>query len=298
MPLAALLGEPDGLVPSATSKLKRAMAAVRDDRAAGADAPAADITPEAEAVGTDGAVQADTTVEADEAEPRLTAGKTPGVVADDHLAEAGRKVLRFHLARMIAREAGAREGTVNEELHGMRVATRRQRAAWRVFGDAFDQERTARHQRRLKEVARDLGAVRDLDVLIEAGEAYQKDLPAEDGASFEPLLADWRGQRDAARLVLIKESLTRGATSAGSTTTSRSCRPRASMSGSSDRSSHTACGTRCRRGSGPPTRACAGTSRSCSGPMSRRSTISGSPRSGCATRSSSCARRSGRIRRP
>ena len=87
----------------------------------------------------------------------------------------------------------------------MRVATRRQRAAWRVFGDAFDQERTARHQRRLKEVAHDLGAVRDLDVLIEAGETYQKDLSAEDGSSFEPLLADWRGQRDAARLVLIKE---------------------------------------------------------------------------------------------
>ena len=34
----------------------------------------------------------------------------------------------------------------------MRVATRRQRAAWRVFGDAFDAERTARYRRRLKAV--------------------------------------------------------------------------------------------------------------------------------------------------
>ena len=64
----------------------------------------------------------------------------------------------------------------------MRVATRRQRAAWRVFGDAFDQKRTARHQRRLKAVARDLGAVRDLDVLIEAGEDYQKQLASADAA--------------------------------------------------------------------------------------------------------------------
>ena len=32
----------------------------------------------------------------------------------------------------------------------MRVATRRQRAAWRVFGDAFDPKRTARHRRRLR----------------------------------------------------------------------------------------------------------------------------------------------------
>jgi CHAD domain-containing protein len=139
------------------------------------------------------------------AEPRLTAGKTPGVLTDDHLAEAGRKVLRFHLARMVAREAGTREGRDNEELHGMRVATRRQRAAWRVFGVAFDQKRTGRHQRRLKEVARDLGAVRDLDVLIEAGEGYQKTLAAADRPAFEPLLAKWRGQRDAARVVLINE---------------------------------------------------------------------------------------------
>ena len=137
--------------------------------------------------------------------PRLTAGKTPGVLTDDHLAEAGRKVLRFHLARMVAREAGTREGRDNEELHGMRVATRRQRAAWRVFGVAFDQKRTARHQRRLKEVARDLGAVRDLDVLIEAGEDYQKQLAPAERPAFEPLLAKWRAQRDAARVVLIKE---------------------------------------------------------------------------------------------
>ena len=138
-------------------------------------------------------------------EPRLTAGKTPGVLTDDHLAEAGRKVLRFHLARMVAREAGTRDGKDNEELHGMRVATRRQRAAWRVFGVAFDQKRTGRHQRRLKEVARDLGAVRDLDVLIEAGADYQKRLEAADRPAFEPLLTKWRAQRDAARVVLIKE---------------------------------------------------------------------------------------------
>src|SRR5439155_409896 len=47
---------------------------------------------------------------------RLTVGKTPGVLADDHLAEAGRKVLRFHLARMIAKEKGTRDGGDAEDL--------------------------------------------------------------------------------------------------------------------------------------------------------------------------------------
>ena len=87
----------------------------------------------------------------------------------------------------------------------MRVATRRQRAAWRVFGDAFDLDRTDRHRRRLKLVARDLGGVRDLDVLIEAGEAYQRRQSAAEARAFEPLLRSWRVQRDAAREVLIKE---------------------------------------------------------------------------------------------
>ena len=262
-PLAELLSEIEELVPSGSSKLDRAMEAVRRERAAEADGSATYDEAAAEAVELD-APDGETTDDGDpftprpeddlalqaalegaaqttdesaaaaapapaltaepsaapmaaaepkaakpepapKPEPRLTAGKTPGVLTDDHLAEAGRKVLRFHLARMVAREAGTREGRDNEELHGMRVATRRQRAAWRVFGVAFDQKRTARHQRRLKEVARDLGAVRDLDVLIEAGEDYQKQLASADRPSFEPLLAKWRAQRDAARVVLIKE---------------------------------------------------------------------------------------------
>ena len=137
-------------------------------------------------------------------EPRLTAPKTPGVAPEDHLAEAGRKVLRFHLARMVAREEGTRTGADAEELHGMRVATRRQRAAWRVFGAAFDQKRTRRHQRRLKLIARELGGVRDMDVLIEAAEAYQRMQSAAEAAAFEPLVDVWRAQRDDARSVLLR----------------------------------------------------------------------------------------------
>ncbi len=243
-PLAELLSEIEELVPAETSKLERAMDAVRREQAADVESDAAKAA-EADAVPTDpaaaaareseagpgvtgepvrvaepaedvedgsGPARTDTPVaprakspEPAKPEPRLTAPKTPGITADDHLAEAGRKVLRFHLARMLAREEGTRIGKDAEELHGMRVATRRQRAAWRVFGSAFDQERTRRHQQRLKLVARDLGGVRDLDVLIEAAEAYQKGQPGPEGAAFEPLIESWRVQRDAARFVLLRE---------------------------------------------------------------------------------------------
>lgn len=137
--------------------------------------------------------------------PRLTVGKTPGVLAEDHLAEAGRKVLRFHLARMIAREAGTRDGSDSEELHAMRVATRRQRAAWRVFGDAFRASRTRAHRTRLRDVAARLGAVRDLDVLLEAADRHRAELPAAEQRALEPLLADWRTHRDDARRLLVRE---------------------------------------------------------------------------------------------
>jgi CHAD domain-containing protein len=199
-PLVDLLSEIEELVPAQTSKLERALAAVHRE-----EPPALTVGPAAVPVMAP-ARDKEAEATADERPaPRLTAGKTPGVVADDHLAEAGRKVLRFHLARMFAREAGTREGREPEELHAMRVATRRQRAAWRVFGPAFDDRRTRRHRERLRDVAADLGAVRDLDVLIEAAEAYQKAQSAKESAAFEPLVATWRTRREAARVLLVHE---------------------------------------------------------------------------------------------
>ena len=148
---------------------------------------------------------ADAAVPEEDARPHLVVGKTSGVLADDHVAEAGRKVLRFHLAKMIAKEAGTRSGEDPEDLHGMRVATRRQRAAWRVFGEAFRPGRTKKHRARLREVAARLGAVRDLDVLIEAADAYRADLPVTEQRALEPLLAAWREHRDDARVLLMRE---------------------------------------------------------------------------------------------
>src|SRR6185503_6406688 len=130
---------------------------------------------------------------------RLTVPRTPGVLLDDHVAEAGRKVLRFHLARMLAKEQGTRDGNDPEDLHAMRVATRRQRAAWRVFGDSFRGGRTKTYRRGLREIASRLGAVRDLDVLLEAADAYRADLSPTEQRALEPLLAGWRTHRDDAR---------------------------------------------------------------------------------------------------
>ncbi len=130
--------------------------------------------------------------------------KLPGVVPEDMLAEAGRKVLRLHLRRMLAMEAGTRSGADAEDLHKMRVATRRMRAAWRVFDGAYQPSRQRRYVAELKEVAAALGAVRDLDVQIDGLTAYRRALPESGSDAMGPLADAWKERRDAARSALVE----------------------------------------------------------------------------------------------
>lgn len=206
---AALDAEPT-LRRALTSKLEAALAAVdgaaRDERLAPAAADGAGTS----AVATSGTATP-VPVEADASEaPRLVVGKTPGVTADDHIAEAGRKVMRFHLARMLDHEPGVRVGIEAEAVHKMRVATRRQRAAWRIFGEAFAKGRTKRYRDGLRDLARRLGAVRDIDVQLEAADTYRADLPTAEQRALEPLLGAWRQHRDDARILLLRELDSRG----------------------------------------------------------------------------------------
>jgi CHAD domain-containing protein len=204
-PLVDMLSEIEELVPADTSKLERALEAIDRELPADAGRAGPSTLPGPAPVIDDSPEDTGPAPEAVPEVPRLVAPKTPGALAEDHLAEAGRKVLRFHLARMVAREPGTREGKDPEELHAMRVATRRQRAAWRVFGESFDPKRTARHRKHLREVAADLGAVRDLDVLIEAAEVYRNRQSPAEAAALDRLISAWRARRDAARVVLIRE---------------------------------------------------------------------------------------------
>jgi CHAD domain-containing protein len=129
--------------------------------------------------------------------------KAPGVRADEPLAEAGRTILRFHYERMLASEDGTREGKDVEALHRMRVATRRQRAAFRVVAPFFKRKAVRGFRNELRAAADHLGAVRDLDVLIAAAEGHQSSSEIAAAGTLEPLLDDWRAQRDAARDALL-----------------------------------------------------------------------------------------------
>ena len=79
-----------------------------------------------------------------------------GVKPDDAMAEAGRKVLQFHFAHMLSHERGTRLGDDIEELHDMRVATRRMRAAFEVFGPFFRLKAIKPHLKGLRVAGRAL----------------------------------------------------------------------------------------------------------------------------------------------
>jgi triphosphatase len=75
-------------------------------------------------------------------------------------------ILRRHFAAMMAHEPGVRLGEDPEELHDMRVATRRLRAALKLYSDALP-KRSERYERDLRWVGGALGEVRDLDVHLQ-----------------------------------------------------------------------------------------------------------------------------------
>lgn len=127
-----------------------------------------------------------------------------GLLPLDSLAEAGRKVMRYHFAQMLRHEEGTRLGEDIESLHDMRVASRRLRAAFEVFGEAFEPEALKPHLKGLRATGRTLGIVRDLDVFIEKAHRYIETLPEEEQSGLDPLLTQWRGQREEARTGMLE----------------------------------------------------------------------------------------------
>ncbi len=138
-----------------------------------------------------------------EAAPRLKL-KSPGVLPDDAMSEAGRKVLRFHFERMLEHEPGTRLGEDIEELHDMRVATRRMRSAFDVFSPYFDPGALQPFLKGLRRTGCALGGVRDLDVFMEKAQRYRNTLPEEEQSSLAPLLTDWKEQREAKRAQMLE----------------------------------------------------------------------------------------------
>ena len=123
----------------------------------------------------------------------------PGIEPDDPMSEAGRKAFRFHFRRMLYNEPGTRLGQDIEALHDMRVATRRMRAAFRVFGQYYEPKAVRSYQKGLKRTGRALGPVRDLDVFRLKIQSYLSILPQSQRHDLDGFLAVLEAYRASAR---------------------------------------------------------------------------------------------------
>ena len=116
----------------------------------------------------------------------------------DTIGHVGLSVLRRQLAALLAKEAGARLGDDVEELHDMRVATRRLRAAIALFGDVLPAE-AERLRPDLAWVGQTIGAVRDLDVQLQQLDRWTNVLTPSDQEALRRLRSLLEGQRARAR---------------------------------------------------------------------------------------------------
>jgi CHAD domain-containing protein len=123
---------------------------------------------------------------------------------------AGRVVLTRWREMMSYRD-GTLRGEDIEQLHAMRVSSRRLRAAMDAFADAFPERSFRRHLRVVKTVTDTLGEARDLDVAIAHLEELLPTLSEADAPGLEGLIARYREQRRAedAQIAALFERLDR-----------------------------------------------------------------------------------------
>lgn len=125
------------------------------------------------------------------------------VGTDSSIGDVAYAVLRRNLSAMLAHEPGTRLGEDIEELHDMRVATRRLRAALALFADVLP-VRAVTFRVELGWLAAALGVVRDLDVQLERLEHWVAEVPAEDRDALDHLAELLHHERRDARDELLR----------------------------------------------------------------------------------------------
>jgi CHAD domain-containing protein len=133
---------------------------------------------------------------------------------DVPFAVAGARVMLAQLDRALEHEAGTRAGVDAEDLHKMRVATRRLRVAVRTFGKVLapapdvvaplgPRLPVGPAVRATQALAAALGRVRDLDVFVAAVREHAATAGGLDREALERVVADRLAERAAAREELL-----------------------------------------------------------------------------------------------
>jgi len=133
-------------------------------------------------------------------------GPEPGpILPSDSFAAAGRKAMWIQVDRMLQREESVRDPAQADALKRYRVATRRLRAALRVFRDAYPRREVKAIRSGLSDLADRLGKVRDLDVRLEEVDRWAKEQGGDADSAIAPLRKSLAAQRQSAAASLARQ---------------------------------------------------------------------------------------------
>lgn len=119
----------------------------------------------------------------------------PGLHQDSRFADAAGRVIVTRWREMMSYGAGTIAGDDIEELHAMRVSSRRLRAAMDAFAATFPASAFDKRLRVVKEITDTLGAARDLDVAIEGLSELLDDIGPAERIGIEALIREYREHR-------------------------------------------------------------------------------------------------------
>ena len=124
--------------------------------------------------------------------------------ADSSPGQALAAALRVQYARLLGHDPGTRLGSDPEDLHQLRVATRRLRAFLRAGRPLVDPHWADSLRDELGWLGSALGPVRDLDVMLEHLRGEAESLDGEDATQFRQLLAGLEAEHVAARAAMLE----------------------------------------------------------------------------------------------
>ncbi|CAN5599155.1 hypothetical protein BH23CHL2_BH23CHL2_15670 [soil metagenome] len=122
--------------------------------------------------------------------------------AESGYAQAMGRLIEERFDMMMSYRDGTIDGADPEDLHQMRVWSRRLRAAMDVSTSCFPRRYKFFHKR-VKQLTDVLGDVRDFDVMIEELSDYRDDRPADERPAINEMIKDLRSRREAAREDLL-----------------------------------------------------------------------------------------------
>ena len=125
------------------------------------------------------------------------AWEVPGLSGRARFREAAGRVVLTRWREMMSFRDGTLLGEDIEELHAMRVSSRRLRAAMDAFEGAFPRKSFRPLVRQVKEITDVLGDARDLDVAIERLTAILPEMRDDERPGVEGLVARYREERAA-----------------------------------------------------------------------------------------------------